>query len=119
MSQSDPWQTRFTNICQEIRNITHQSKIRKKHVLNKGVPKINYRDKIVSLDTHEGSARDGVYSDYNTPPDAESSYSSDTPEHYDTPIYNASLIPPSESPTPSINPLSDAQHVGLGRSSGV
>ena len=79
----------------------------------------------MSLDTHVGSARDGVYSDYNTLLDAESSRSSDTPEHYDTPICGASLVPPSESPTPRVphmpllipgsrisEPSSDA---GLGR----
>ena len=44
--------------------------------------------------------RDGVYSDYSTPLDIGSSCNSDTPEHYDTPIYDASLTPPSESPMP-------------------
>ena len=102
LSRSDPWQTRFTNICQEIHNITHQSQTRKAHVLNINAPKIYYRDKIVSLDTHEGSVRDGVYSDDNTPLDTGSSRSSDTPEHYDTPIYGASRVPPSESPTPGV-----------------
>ena len=125
MSRSDPWQTKLTNICQEIRNITHQSWTRKTHVLNKEVPKIYYRDKTVSLDTHGGSARDDVYSDYNTLQDAGSGRSSDTPEHYDTPIYDASLVPPSESPmpeaphTPLLIPRSRiselSSDVGLGR----
>ena len=83
------------------------------------------RDKIVSLDTCGGSAKDGVYSDYNTPLVVESSHSSDTPEHYDTPIYDASPTPPSESPmlaappTPLLIPRSrisePSSDVGLGR----
>ena len=52
----------------------------------------------MSLDTHEGSGRDGVYSEHNTPLDAESSRSSGNPEHYDTLIYDASPTLPSESP---------------------
>ena len=83
LSRVDPWQTKFTNICQEIHNISHQSKQKGKHVLNNEVPKIDYRDKTVSLDTHEGNVKDGFYSDYSTPLDAESGCSSDTPEHYD------------------------------------
>ena len=43
---------------------------------------------------------DGVYSVYNTLLDAESNHNSGNPEHYDTPIYGASPIPPSVSPTP-------------------
>ena len=54
----------------------------------------------MSLDTHVGSARDDAYSDYNTLRGAESSHNSGIPEHYDTPIYDASLVPLSESPTP-------------------
>ena len=79
----------------------------------------------MSLDTHGGSARDGVYSDYNTPLDAGSNHNSDTPEHYDTPIYGASPVPPSESPTPGVphTPLlipgsqisEPSSDVGLGR----
>ena len=41
---------------------------------------------------------DGVYSVYSTPQAAESNHSSGNPEHYDTPIYDASPTLPSESP---------------------
>ena len=68
---------------------------------------------------------DGVYSVYNTRPVAESGHSSDNPGHYDTLIYDASPIPPSESPTPEaphtplLTPrsrISDpSSDVGLGR----
>ena len=125
LSRSDPWQTKFTNICQEIRNISHQSKTKEKHILNKEVTKIDYSDKIVSLDTHGEREMDGAYSIYNTLPDAESSRSSGNPEHYNTPIYNASPTLPSVSPMPTsphtplliprswiLEPFSD---VGLGR----
>ena len=44
----------------------------------------------MSLDTHGGSETGGVYSGSNTLLDAESGHSSDNPEHYDTPIYDAS-----------------------------
>ena len=100
LSRVDPWQTKFTNICQEIRNISHQSKTKGRHVLYNKVPKIYYRDRTVSLDTHEESGMDDAYSVYNTLQDAGSGRSSDIPEHYDTPIYDASLVPPSESPMP-------------------
>ena len=53
----------------------------------------------MSLDTHGGSETGGVYSVYSTPQAAESNHSSGNPEHYDTPIYNASPILPSVSPT--------------------
>ena len=79
----------------------------------------------MSLDTHGGNARDGVYSDFNTPLDVGSSHSSDTPEHYDTPICGASRVPPSESPMPGVShmPLliprsrisEPSSDVGLGR----
>ena len=125
MSRSDPWQNKFTSICQEIRNITHQSKTRKKHISNLAVPKINYRDKTVSLDTHEGNVRGGVYSGYNRLLETESNRSSGNPEHYDTPIYDASPTPPSGSPTlaaphtPLLIPGSwisvPSSDVGLGR----
>ena len=125
MSRFDPWQTKFTNICQEIHNISHQSKTKEKHILNKEVPKIDYRDKIVSLDTHEESEMHGVYSVYNTPQDAESNHSSGNPEHYDTPIYDASPTLPSVSPmlasphTPLLIPgswiLEPSSDIGLGR----
>ena len=101
LSRSDPWQTKFTNICQEIRNISHQSKIKGKHILNKDIPKIDYRDKIVSLDTHGESETDDAYSVYNILQAAESSRSSGNPEHYDTPIYNTSPTPSSVSPMPA------------------
>ena len=124
MSRTDPWQARFTNICQEIRNISHPSKTKRSVLYNK-VPKIYYRDKTVSLDTHEESETDDAYSVYNTPQDTGSGHSSDIPEHYDTPIYNASLVPPSESPmpgaphTPLLIPrsriLEPSSDVGLGR----
>ena len=99
LSRSDPWQTKFTNICQEIHNITHQSKTKGTHGFGKEVPKIYYRDKAVSLDTHGGSEMGGVYSVYSTPQAAESNHSSGNPEHYDTPIYDASPTLPSVSPT--------------------
>ena len=101
VSRSDPWQTKFTNICQEIHNISHWSKTKGKHVLNKEIPKVDYRDKIVSLNTHGESEMDGAYSVYNTPQAVEPSHSSDNPEHYDTLIYDASPTPPSVSPTPT------------------
>ena len=125
LSRLDPWQTKFTNICQGIHNIPHQSKTKERHVLNREVPKIDYRDKIVSLDTHEESETDGAYSVYNTLQDAGSSHSSGNPGHYDTPIYDASPTLPSVSPMPTsphtplltpgsriLEPSSDA---GLGR----
>ena len=79
----------------------------------------------MSLDTHEGSGKGGVYSECSTLQDAESSRSSDNPEHYDTPIYDASPTPPSEPPkleaphTPLLIPGSlisvPSSDVGLGR----
>ena len=76
-------------------------KQKEKHVLNKKVPKIDYRDKIVSLDTHGESEMDDAYSVYNTLLGAESSRSSGNPENYGTPIYNASPTLPSVSPMPA------------------
>ena len=120
VSQSDPWQTRFTNICQEIRNITHQSKSKERHILNKA-PKFNYRDKTVSLDTHGASETDDVYSVYSTPWAVESGHNFGNPEHYDTPIYNASPTPPAVSPKPSAHhmPLPIPRSQILGPSSDV
>ena len=77
------------------------------HILNKRIPKINYRDKIVSLDTHGESETGDVYSVYNTPRATESNHSSGNPEHYAKLICGASLIPPSGSP------MLDAPHMPL------
>ena len=125
MSRSKAWQDKIYQICQEIRDIKQQTRNEEKHVLNKETPKIYYRGKTVSLDTHGENARGGAYSDYNTQQEIESSHNSDTPEHYDTPICDASPVPPSRSPTPEVlhtplltpgsqisEPFSD---VGLGR----
>ena len=98
LSRSITWQDKIYQICQEIRNIKHQTRNREKHILDKETPKIYYRGKTVSLDTHVGNATGGVYSDYSTPPETGSDRSSGNPEHYDIPIYDASPTPPSEPP---------------------
>ena len=51
----------------------------------------------MSLDTHGESATGGAYSVYSTLSETESDRSSGNPEHYDTPICDASPIPPSTS----------------------
>ena len=65
LSRSLTWQDKIYQICQEIRNIKHQTGNEEKHILNKKPPKIYYRGKTVSLDTHVENAMGGVYSDYN------------------------------------------------------
>ena len=97
MSRSKTWQTKIYQICQEIRDIKHQTRHEEKHILNIGTPKIYYRGKTVSLDTHGESATDDAYSAYNTLPGIGSDHSSGNPEHYDTPICNASPTPLSRS----------------------
>ena len=98
LSRSKAWQNKIYQICQEIRDIKQQTRDKEKHILNKQAPKIYYRGKTVSLDTHVKNATGGVYSDYSTPPGTGSDHSSGNREHYDTPIYDASLVPPSELP---------------------
>ena len=51
----------------------------------------------MSLDTHEENAMGGAYSDYSTLPGTGSDRSSGKPERHDTPICDASPIPPSTS----------------------
>ena len=98
VSQSKAWQDKIYQICQEIRDIKQQTRDEEKHILNKETPKIYYRGKTVSLDTHVGNATGGVCSDYNTPLGTGSGHSSGNPEHYDTLMYDASPVPPSEPP---------------------
>ena len=125
LSRSPTWQDKIYQVCQEIRNIKHHTKNEERHVLNRKPPKDYYRGNTVSLDTHGGSATDGVDSDYSTLLGPELGHSSDNPERYDTPIYDASPAPPSELPkleaphTPPLIPGSrlsgPSSGVGLGR----
>ena len=125
MSRSKAWQDKIYQICQEIRDIKQQTRNKERHILNKGAPKVYYRGKIVSLDTHGGNAMDGVYSDYSIQSGIGSDRNSGIPEHYDTPVYGASPVPPSRSPTPEVphTPLlipgswisEPSSDVGLGR----
>ena len=125
MSQSLTWQDKIYQICQEIHNIRQQTRNKEKHILNKGAPKIYYRGKAVSLDTHGGSAMDDAYSADSILPGTGSDHSSDNPEHYDTPISNASLTLLSKSSKPEApqTPLlidgsrlsKPSEGVGLGR----
>ena len=94
-------------------------------MLNRGTPKIYYRGKAVSLDTHEESAMGDAYSVYSTLLGTGSDRSSGNPEHYDTPISDASPTPLSRSSrleAPQIPLLIDGsrlskpcEDVGLGR----
>ena len=98
VSRSKAWQEKIYQICQEIRDIQHQTQNKGEHILNKKTPKIYYRSNIVSLDTHGGNATGGAYSDCSTLLGTGLNRSSGNPEHYDTPIYDASPVPPSEPP---------------------
>ena len=125
VSRSKAWQNKIYQICQEIPDIKQQTRNEEKHVLNKGTPKIYYRGKTVSLDTHGENATGGIYSAYSTPLVTELSHNSGTLEHYDTPIFGASPVPPSRSPMPGVphTPLlipgsrisEPSSDVGLGR----
>ena len=97
LSRSKTWQNKIYQICQEIHDTKHQAKSKEKHILNIGTPKIYYRGKTVSLDTHGESATDDAYSAYSTLPGTGTDHSSGNPEHYDTPICNASPTPLSRS----------------------
>ena len=108
MLQSDPWQTKFTNICQDIHNIKHHAKQRNANILREN-PSSQNRGKVVSLDTHGVSETDGVHSVYSTPQNTESGHSSGKPEYYNTLISCASLThlsAPSRPPTPQMPPPS-------------
>ena len=97
MSRSETWQIKIYQICQEIRDIKQQTRSEEKHISNRGTPKVYYRGRTVSLDTHGESVTGGAYSVYSTLPGTESDRSSGNPECYDTLICDASPIPPSMS----------------------
>ena len=96
MSQSDRWQTKFTNICQDIHNIKHHTKQKKRNIFI--YTNSQNRGKVVTLGIDGGNVQDGTDSVYNTQLDSGLGRNSDTQRHYDTLIFGASPTLPSESP---------------------
>ena len=106
LSQSDPWQTKFTNIYQEICNIKSHTKPKKIDMFIS--PSYRSKGRVATSGTGEGNEQGGTNSVYSTLLDSGLGHSSDTQRHYNTPICSASPTLLSESPkltTPHTPPL--------------
>ena len=127
LSQPDNWQTKFTHICQDIRDIKsnyilEQNKTRKMTITPTDFRSTKVLDNhmLLDYDKNGGDDQDASDSPYRPLPEKTKGHNSDTRTSCGAPKYDASLTPPQpasllpsypESPQYSETPLSPSASI--------
>ena len=95
LSRSDPWQTKFSLLCQDIRNIKANKYVsirRTNNNYNRVASSAPNKDKHPPMDKRVRGGQDGIYYEDNRT-EHPLLNTLDTPTHYDSTRYDASQVP--------------------------